>query len=229
MTESASEKAAESGSGVAAAGDAGAAGGKAAGNVERDDKAGGKAGKPKKKGGGFRETLMLLVMGVGLALLLQAFVIGSFYIPSESMENTLLINDRVFVNKLDGSIDRGEIVVFKGWNGEDTIKRVIGVGGDKVKCCDSKRRITVNGVPLDEDYLHPDDYPSGEEFSVTVPPGKLWLMGDHRSASADSRANYELPGGWISEDDVVGTAFLRYWPLNRIGIFSTPETFAKVR
>lgn len=184
--------------------------------------------KKKKKGGGFRETIFLLAGGVGLALVLQAFVVGSFYIPSESMENTLLVNDRVFVNKLDPSVDRGEIVVFKGWNGEDTIKRVIAVGGDKVVCCDSKRRITVNGVALDEPYLYPDDYPSGDDFSVTVPPGKLWLMGDHRSASADSRAHYERSEGWISEDDVIGTAMLRYWPLNRISTFSTPETFSKV-
>ncbi|MEV0582427.1 signal peptidase I [Nonomuraea sp. NPDC050310] len=183
----------------------------------------------KKKGGGFRETVVLLAVGVGLALLLQHFVIGSNFIPSESMENTLLIDDRVFVNKLDGSVDRGEIVVFKGWNGEATIKRVIGIGGDQVKCCDAKDRITVNGVPLEESsYLYPGDKPSEHEFSVKVPPGKLWLMGDHRSASADSRAHYEDPGGWISVDDVEGSAFFRYWPLNRIAVISTPESFAKL-
>ncbi|MEU5867873.1 MULTISPECIES: signal peptidase I [unclassified Nonomuraea] len=185
-----------------------------------------------KKKGGFRETVLLLVLGVGIALLLQAFVIGSFYIPSESMENTLLINDRVFVNKLAGSPERGDIVVFKGWRtGEDTIKRVIGVGGDKVECCDSKHRILVNGTPLDEEsYLFPGDFGGGDKFNVTVPAGKLWLMGDHRTASADSRAHMDEPGGgFISVDDVIGKAVVRYWPLSRGYLFSTPETFDKVK
>ncbi|TDD34807.1 signal peptidase I [Nonomuraea terrae] len=184
-----------------------------------------------KKKGGFRETVLLIAMGVGIALLLQAFVIGSFYIPSESMERTLLVNDRVFVNKLAGKPERGDIVVFKGWNGEDTIKRVIGIGGDKVVCCDKQRRITVNGTPLDEEsYLYPDDFASGDDFDVTVPPGKLWLMGDHRSASADSRAHMEEPGGgFISEDDVIGKAVVRYWPLSRGYLFSQPDIFDKVK
>ncbi|MBF8190457.1 signal peptidase I [Nonomuraea sp. K274] len=187
-------------------------------------------GKDKKKGG-FRETVLLLVLGVGIALLLQAFVVGSFYIPSVSMENTLLVNDRVFVNKLAGKPERGDIVVFKGWNGEDTIKRVIGIGGDKVVCCDPQKRITVNGTPLDEaSYLYPDDFASGDNFDVTVPPGKLWLMGDHRSASADSRAHMEEPGkGFISEDAMIGKAVVRYWPLSRGYLFSHPETFDKVK
>ncbi|MBB6554785.1 signal peptidase I [Nonomuraea rubra] len=187
-------------------------------------------GKQKKKGG-FRETVLLLVMGVGIALLLQAFVVGSFYIPSVSMENTLLVNDRVFVNKLAGKPERGDIVVFKGWNGEDTIKRVIGIGGDKVVCCDKQHRLSVNGTVLDEQsYLYPDDFASGDDFDVTVPAGKLWLMGDHRSASADSRAHMEEPGGgFISEDDVIGKAVLRYWPLSRGYLFSRPDIFDKVK
>jgi signal peptidase I len=184
----------------------------------------------KKKKGSIRETIVMLLMGVGIALLLQAFVIGNFWIPSESMENTLKIDDRVFVNKLAGSPERGDIVVFKGWNGEDTIKRVIGVGGDKVVCCDDDDRITINGKPLDESsYLYPGDFPSGDEFEVTVPQGKLWLMGDHRSSSADARSHMEEPGGgFIGVDQVVGTAVVRWWPLSRGLIFTKPESFAKV-
>lgn len=184
----------------------------------------------KKKKGGIRETIVMLLMGVGIALLLQAFVIGNFWIPSESMENTLKIDDRVFVNKLAGSPERGDIVVFKGWNGEDTIKRVIGVGGDRVVCCDADDRITINGKPLDESsYLYPGDFPSGDEFDVTVPQGKLWLMGDHRSSSADARSHMDEPGGgFIGVDQVVGTAVLRWWPLSRGLIFTKPESFAKV-
>jgi signal peptidase I len=187
-------------------------------------------GKEKKKGG-FRETVLLLILGVGIALLLQAFVVGSFYIPSESMENTLLVNDRVFVNKLAGAPERGDIVVFKGWNGEDTIKRVIGIGGDKVVCCDKQKRITVNGTPLEESsYLYPDDFASGDKFDVTVPAGKIWLMGDHRSASADSRAHMGEPGGgFISVDAVIGKAVVRYWPLSRGYLFSRPDIFDKVK
>ncbi|GIH74942.1 signal peptidase I [Planobispora longispora] len=183
----------------------------------------------RKKGGGLRETLFLLVSGVVVALLLQAFVFQSFYIPSESMENTLLKNDRVVVNKLNGDAERGDIVVFKGWDGEDTIKRVIAVGGDTVKCCDSKGRITVNGVPLEEKaYIHPDDFPSGDEFEKVVPEGRLWVMGDHRSASFDSRRHEENEqNGAISEDDVIGRAVAIYWPFSRATVLSTPDTFTQ--
>ncbi|GAA0839168.1 signal peptidase I [Streptosporangium amethystogenes subsp. fukuiense] len=183
------------------------------------------------KGGNLRESLFLLVCGVAVALLLQAFVFQSFWIPSESMENTLQVGDRVVVNKLHGDAERGDIVVFKGWNDEDTIKRVIAVGGDTVKCCDAQKRITVNGVPLEEgSYLHPDDLPSGDAFEKVVPAGRLWVMGDHRTASADSRAHEEQKEeGTIPEDDVVGRAVAIYWPFSRATILSRPESFLKVR
>lgn len=180
----------------------------------------------KEKKGGLRQTVLSLVLGVGVAVVAQAFVVGGFSIPSESMENTLLVADRVFVNKL-GRPDRGDIVVFKGWDGADTIKRVIGVGGDRVVCCDAMQRITVNGTPLEEDaYLYPGDYPSGRGFDVTVPAGRLWLMGDHRSASRDSRDHMGEPGGgFVPEDAVIGEAVLRYWPLSRGSLFSRPDTY----
>ncbi|WP_440104539.1 signal peptidase I [Streptosporangium sp. H16] len=183
------------------------------------------------KGGGLRESLFLLVCGVVAALLLQAFVFQSFWIPSESMQNTLLVGDRVVVNKLHGDSERGDIVVFRGWNNEDTIKRVIAVGGDTVKCCDAKKRITVNGVPLEESsYLFSGDFPSGEPFEKVVPKGRLWVMGDHRTASADSRAHEERLGeGSIPESDVIGRAVAIYWPFSRAAVLSRPESFLKVR
>jgi len=183
------------------------------------------------KGGGLRESLFLLVCGVVVALLLQVFVFQSFHIPSESMENTLLVGDRVVVNKLHGDSERGDLVVFKSWNNEDTIKRVIAVGGDTVKCCDAKKRITINGVPLEEgSYLHPDDFPSGESFEKVVPKGRLWVMGDHRTASADSRAQEERLGdGTVSESDVIGRAVAIYWPFSRATVLTRPESFLKVR
>ncbi|MEU4829268.1 signal peptidase I [Streptosporangium sp. NPDC023615] len=188
-------------------------------------------GKRRGKGGGLRESLFLLVCGVVVALLLQVFVFQSFYIPSESMESTLREGDRVVVNKLHGASERGDIVVFRGWNNQDTIKRVIGVGGDTVKCCDAKRRITVNGVPLNEgSYLYSEDFPSGDEFEKVVPEGRLWVMGDHRTASADSRAQEERLGeGTVAEEDVIGRAIVIYWPFSRAAVLSRPESFLKVR
>ncbi|GAA4218231.1 signal peptidase I [Streptosporangium album] len=185
-------------------------------------------GKPSRRSS-LRETLTLIVSGVVAALLLQAFVLQNFKIPSESMENTLKNGDRVVVNRLHGETERGDVVVFKGWPGGDTIKRVIAVGGDTVKCCDAQKRITVNGVPLDEKaYLHPDDFPSADKFEKVVPQGRLWVMGDHRSASNDSRNHEEMEGdGTISEDDVIGRAFAIYWPLSRVAVLSTPDIFAR--
>ncbi|MFI9436799.1 MULTISPECIES: signal peptidase I [Streptosporangium] len=186
-----------------------------------------KKAEPRK--GRLRETVALIVSGVVVALLLQAFVVQPFKIPSESMENTLREGDRVVVNKLHGETERGDVVVFKGWPGGDTIKRVIAVGGDTVKCCDAQNRITVNGVPIDEKaYLHPDDFAAGGKFEKVVPKGRLWVMGDHRSASADSRDHEEQEGeGTISEDDVIGRAFAIFWPFSHATVLSTPEIFAK--
>ncbi len=169
--------------------------------------------------------------GVVAALLVRLFVLDSFYIPSESMEDTLLINDRVIVNRLTGDLGRGEVVVFDGWDGTTTIKRVIGIGGDHVKCCDAKGRITVNGTPLDEEsYLNPQDFPSQKKFDVTVPKDRLWLMGDHRAASEDSRAYIDDRfHGTISTDHVIGRAFALYWPFSRVTTLPVPATFSKVR
>ncbi|MEY9847127.1 signal peptidase I [Streptacidiphilus sp. BW17] len=97
----------------------------------------------------------------------------------------------------------------------DLIKRVIGVPGDTVVCCDGTGRITVNGKPIDEPYLYPGNPPSRIPFKVTVPPGELWVMGDHRDISADSRYHMTEPGGgFVPEKDVVGRAVAVVWPVS---------------
>jgi signal peptidase I len=115
-------------------------------------------------------------------------------------------------------------------DGTDFVKRVIGIGGDRVACCDETGRVTVNGVPLDEaSYLYPGDSPSDQSFDVIVPEGMLWLMGDHRSNSADSRAHLGDPGGgMVPESRVVGRVMNVLWPLNRISSVPVPDSFAAV-
>ncbi|MBZ9637896.1 signal peptidase I [Streptomyces sp. PSKA30] len=114
-------------------------------------------------------------------------------------------------------------------NEKDLIKRVVGVGGDRVKCCDSQGRVTVNGVPLIEDYLFPGNEPSATPFDITVPEGRLWVMGDHRSNSADSRSHQDTDyGGTVSEEEVVGRAVVIAWPLGHWTTLEEPKTYASV-
>ncbi|MET8829117.1 signal peptidase I [Streptomyces sp. NPDC004610] len=113
---------------------------------------------------------------------------------------------------------------------KDLIKRVVGVGGDQVRCCDAQGRVTVNGLPLTEgDYLFPGNAPSETQFDITVPEGRLWVMGDHRSNSADSRAHQDTDyGGTVSEDEVVGRAMVIAWPFNHWSALEEPKTYASL-
>jgi signal peptidase I len=203
-----------------------------------------------------------------LMLVLKAFVVQVYQIPSGSMENTLQPGDRVLVNRLvyhARGIGRGDIVVFSGRGSWGTmtgapepsppgnpvlraaeavlsdvgiysnqtyyIKRVIGLPGDHVACC-TGGRVTVNGVALAEtSYLFPGSPASQQPFSVTVPPGRLWVMGDNRADSDDSLDHY-LAGypdlGTVPEDQVCGRAFLVLWPFSRFGVLSIPPAFEQV-
>jgi signal peptidase I len=108
-------------------------------------------------------------------------------------------------------------------NESDYVKRVVGLPGDHVACCDARGLLTVNDVAVDEPYLYPGDKPSALIFHVTVAAGRIWVMGDHRSDSADSRAHLGDPGGgMVPLDDVIGRAGLIYWPPSRVGVLPEP-------
>ncbi len=207
-----------------------------------------------------RDLIIILVVAFLVSFLLKTFLVRSFYIPSQSMEMTLQVNDRILVNQLVPDVvdvERGDIVVFQdpgGWlypkanpvtpgplgsvlqavglaadtSHEYVVKRVIGIGGDQVTCCDADGRIQVNGVPLDEPYIV---IPPGEskasaiDFDVTVPEGSVWVLGDNRYSSKDSRYNQDQPGkGFVPESEIVGRAFVLNWPLERFGILSRPDS-----
>jgi signal peptidase I len=209
---------------------------------------------PKRKRPFWRDLTVIVIAALVLTILLKAFVVQVFSIPSGSMENTLLPGDRILVNKMVyrfRPIDRGDIVVFSGsgswdpptpspsiWDdaiglfgiagpGTDYVKRVIGVPGDHVVCCNALGQVTVNGVALSEkSYIYPGAAPSQIRFNITVPPGRLWVMGDNRADSDDSRYRTGDPGGGtIPESAVVGRAFLIIWPLSRLGDLPIPNTF----
>jgi signal peptidase I len=225
----------------------------------KPDQAAPAAGKSKKKRSFGRELLTIVVAAAVLTLLVKAFVVQVYRIPSASMENTLQIGDRVLVNKVVyhfRGIARGDIVVFSGQDSwgpdappppanpvvrvfEDVlsglglhsnqtyyIKRVIGLPGDHVACC-TGGNVTVNGVPLSEgSYLFPGNAPSSFKFTEVVPSGHLWVMGDHRSDSDDSRYHPGDPGGGaIPENQVVGRAFMIIWPPSQVRDLPIPDTF----
>ena len=109
------------------------------------------------------------------------------------------------------------------------IKRVIGVGGDKVRCCGKDGKIEVNGVSINEPYIYEGDKPSDSEFEVEVPQGFIWVMGDHRGASADSRFHTDDPNkGMVALDKVTGRATFIIWPFSNLAILEKGEDLSKI-
>jgi signal peptidase I len=198
-------------------------------------------------------AIALVLALVIKSFVVQAFWIPSGSMENTlEVNDRVLINKIVYHLR---PIHRGDIVVFDGtgsWNfgppadsnifskavselegivgvSHDSaiyIKRVIGLPGDHVACC-TRGQVTVNGVPLSESsYLYPDNKPSATSFSITVPPGRLWVMGDHRGVSYDSRGHQGDPGGGtIPESGVLGRAFVIIWPPSRAGFLDIPATF----
>lgn len=196
-----------------------------------------------------REGGTVILYALVIAFLVKTFLLRGFYIPSGSMEQTLQVNDRVFIN-VAGSYfsepNRGDVIVFKdsqGWipstqktssplkdalsfagilpdtSSNFLVKRVIGTPGDVVES-DGNGKIKVNGVEINEPYLYPGNNPSEVPFKVTVPAGKYFVMGDHRSNSADSRYHISDGTAFISKDDVQGNVFVVAWPLNHFGLLT---------
>jgi len=205
----------------------------------------------------FRDILVIVLIALVVSFLVKTFVVRSFYIPSASMNNTLIEQDRILVDELTprfGSYARGDVVVFRdpgGWlpvstqparpaleegvdwllslfglsapdSDDHLIKRVIGTPGDHVVCCNALGQTSVNGVPLDEPYVKLSPGATSPEpvpYDVTVPDGSLWVLGDNRNSSKDSRFNQDQPGhGFVPIDNVVGRAFLITWPFTRFGL-----------
>ncbi|WP_407699326.1 signal peptidase I [Streptomyces alkaliphilus] len=174
----------------------------------------------------------------------QPFVIPSRSMQTTlEVGDRVLVNKLAY--RFGGEVRRGDVVVFDGtgiFSGEgdpvgppmrtvrtlassvgigrapahDYVKRVIGVGGDRVRCCDERGRLEINDAPLEEPWLHPGNTASEVEFDIRVPEGRLWVMGDHRSDSVDSRDLLGRPGGGtVPEDRVIGRAEVIVWPLDR--------------
>jgi signal peptidase I len=224
----------------------------------------GKSAKPAHRRSVLHELPGIIIVAVLISVLIKTFLVQAFYIPSGSMENTLLVNDRVLVSKLadkPDEIHRGDVIVFRdpgGWligqgqqlkaggvrgkirdglvfvglapavGEEDLIKRVIGVGGDHV--VGKANTVSVNGVQLNEPYVFPGDKATEQDFDIRVPKGKLWVMGDHRSISEDSRAHQTQAGhGFVPVSDVIGRAFVIVWPLDRGRLLQAPATFHQTK
>ena len=205
-----------------------------------------------------RDILVIFLAALLISFLIKTFLVRSFYIPSESMMDTLHVDDRIIVNLLEPDlipIEHGDVVVFTdpgGWlpvkppaapqnpvvagidavlafvglsapdSDDHLIKRVIGLPGDEVVCCNDFGQLTVNGVPLEEPYteLGAHSKATEKDFTVTVPKGSLWVMGDNRYNSADSSYHYsgdpDAPGtAFVPVKNVVGRAVLVTWPLDR--------------
>jgi signal peptidase I len=187
--------------------------------------------------GGLGHRLSGIAIAAGCVLFLGAAVWGAliyrpYTVPTNSMVPTVQPGDRLLAQKVSGSaVHRGDVVVFqdKLWGSEPLVKRVVGVGGDVVACCDARGRLTVNGKPVDETYLKGGGPASMDRFSTRVPAGDLFLLGDNRAVSEDSRIHLaDAQGGSVPASDVRGRVDGVAWPSSRIGLLSRTSAFGVI-
>ncbi|GAA2517807.1 signal peptidase I [Streptomyces gobitricini] len=174
-----------------------------------------------------------LAVAVGCVLFLGGFVWGAvqyqpYTVPTDSMSPTIEVGDRVLAQRIDGAeVRRGDVVVFEdpAWGDLPMVKRVVGVGGDKVACCDGDGRLTINGKAVEEPYLRPGGPASLTEFSASVPDGQMFLLGDERGTSQDSRVHLQGPGhGSVPRSAVSGRLDAVAWPST--AMVERPRSFA---
>ncbi|MFF8833625.1 signal peptidase I [Streptomyces sp. NPDC015131] len=174
-----------------------------------------------------------LAVAVGCVLFLGGFVWGAveyqpYTVPTESMAPTVDSGDRVLAQRIDGAeVRRGDVVVFKdpAWGDLPMVKRVVGVGGDTVACCDGGGRLTINGKPVEEPYLRSSGPASLTKFNAAVPAGKLFLLGDERGTSQDSRVHLQDAGhGAVPRGSVSARVDAVAWPPGEM--VDRPEGFA---
>ncbi|MEU8699188.1 signal peptidase I [Streptomyces sp. NPDC048680] len=174
-----------------------------------------------------------LAVAVGCVLFLGGFAWAAveyrpYTVPTESMTPTVNAGDRVLAQRVDGSeVRRGDVVVFTdpAWGEMPMVKRVVGIGGDKVACCKKDGRLTVNGIPVEEPYLQTADPASANDFTAEVPKGRLFLLGDDRRVSLDSRVHLEDGGqGSVPRSAVTARVDAVAWPLG--SMIGRPQAFA---
>ncbi|MDR1449465.1 MAG: signal peptidase I [Propionibacteriaceae bacterium] len=205
------------------------------------------------------ETVVIIFAALLLSTLIKTFGVQQYVVPSGSMEQTLQVNDHIVVSKI-GDYERGDIIVFEdklGWlppspseptwyesalqfagvlpppDSRYLVKRLIGLPGDHVVCC-TDGRLTVNGQVIDEPYIYPGANPSDIEFDIVIPAGRVFVLGDHRNNSADSRYHLCSSGqrtpavAFPAVEDIKGPVVAIGWPPKRWTGFSTPEAYASV-
>jgi signal peptidase I len=175
-----------------------------------------------------------LAVAVGCVLFLGGFIWGAvvyqpYTVPTDSMSPTVMAGDRVLAQRIDGDqVRRGDIVVFRDaqWGDMPMVKRVVGVGGDKIACCGDGGKLTVNGTAVEEPYLPNKGLASPDRFTATVPKGQLFLLGDERRGSLDSRVHLQDPGqGSVPRSAVTARLDAVAWPLDG-GLLDRPQGFA---
>jgi signal peptidase I len=204
---------------------------------------------------GARELVLILVIALVASALLRAFVVQAFYVPTGSMLPEIQLHDKILVSHI-GGIHRGEVVVFKdpgGWippdeksgsagpihsalefigllpdsSDDHLVKRVIGLPGDHVVCCNKEGRLRINGDAIDESsYLFQGDARADDlPFNVIVPAGHIFVLGDHRYESGDSSRHLPSQGAFVPESLVTGRAMAVIWPLGDAHVMRIPAAF----